>query len=355
VSAAGDVRLTRRYYACRHCGQTATPLDEWAGLEKGHLTIGAQQMAALAATGWSFDQASANLFHLCGVRISDQTIRRAALREGVKVQRWQRQAPEAIAHLQQAAGVREFLADGAMVNTREGWRELRLSIFSKRPPGEPRDPTSFTGLENRHLPKPTATVVLARQAGSERQGDLWQETSERLGWGDGLGVSVIADGAAWIAAQVQRVFPRAQRVVDVYHVSGHLHDCGEALHPKDHDAARPWARDRLTELVQHGPEVLLWTLDQQRSRSAEPEQEAALAALMDYLQPHIEAMPYGQRLKGGLPIGSGQVEGACKTIIGRRLKLNSARWKSNHTEPMAALCSLIHTNQWDTYWSNRAA
>jgi hypothetical protein len=355
VSAVGDVRMRRRYYACRSCGETAVPLDAWAGVEKGHLTTGAKRMATLAATSWSFDQASENLLRLCGVRISDQTIRRVALHEGVKAKAWQERSPDAAAALHQAEGVREFLTDGTMVNTREGWQEMRLSVFSKREPGESTDPQTFTELRDRHLPRPTASLALANKLSSERMGDLWQRMFTRLGWGDGLGVSVIADGAGWIATQTQRTLPRAQRVVDVYHVSQHLHECGQTLHEGDREAGAKWARRTLADLVRDGPIISLRNLERQHARCANPAHEKALGALLTYLRPHTEALRYGERLRGGLPIGSGQVEGACKTIVGRRLKLNSARWTPENTEPIAALCGLVYTDAWDTYWSKRAA
>ena len=61
---------------------------------------------------------------------------------------------------------------------------------------------------------------------------------------------------------------------------------------------------------------------------------------------------YADRLERGLPIGSGQVEGACKTVVGRRLKLNSARWHPERAEHIAALTCLQYGNLWEAYWEN---
>jgi hypothetical protein len=48
-------------------------------------------------------------------------------------------------------------------------------------------------------------------------------------------------------------------------------------------------------------------------------------------------------------IGSGMVGGACKTAIGRRLKLTAARWRVKRLEWMAALCCLHYGAQYDAY------
>jgi len=39
----------------------------------------------------------------------------------------------------------------------------------------------------------------------------------------------------------------------------------------------------------------------------------------------VDGLWYRDRLQAGLPIGSGLIEGGCKTIVGQRLKKNSPR------------------------------
>jgi hypothetical protein len=43
------------------------------------------------------------------------------------------------------------------------------------------------------------------------------------------------------------------------------------------------------------------------------------------------------------------VEGACKQVIGRRLKQTGARWKVRRADRMASLCGLIYSDLWETY------
>lgn len=355
MTTVGRVELKRRYHACRHCKATHVPFDDWAGLEKGRLSEGARRMACLAATGWSFDQASKNLWELTGLDVSDQTIRRVAEAEGVKAHEWVERSPLAVSAVNAAPGNAEFLTDGAIVNTREGWQEVRLSVASKRAAGAPSDPAEFTGLQRRDLPKPAARLVLVSKLDSDGMGELWSRLSTRLGWGRGEGLSVISDGAKWIAARAGEAWPKAERVIDVFHVSQHLHQCAQVLHGEGTDEAREWAVEHLAELVQQGPMVLLWKLEREVAAQQHRGPREAIEGLLGYLRPHQEALRYGDRLRRGLPIGSGQVEGACKTVVGRRLKLNSARWSPRNIEPIASLCGLHYSNLWDTYWSTRAA
>jgi hypothetical protein len=66
-------------------------------------------------------------------------------------------------------------------------------------------------------------------------------------------------------------------------------------------------------------------------------------------------MWYKQRLADGRPIGSGLIEGANKTIVSNRLKVNSARGTPEHAEDVAALRCLDYSGLWPNFWQEKAA
>jgi len=63
----------------------------------------------------------------------------------------------------------------------------------------------------------------------------------------------------------------------------------------------------------------------------------------------------GKRLQQGLPIGSGLIEGAGKTTLARRLKINSARWRVRRAERMGAIRCLQYSGMWEAYWESKQA
>ncbi len=77
-----------------------------------------------------------------------------------------------------------------------------------------------------------------------------------------------------------------------------------------------------------------------------------LDSLRNYLSPHADHLHYVERLREGRNIGSGQVEGACKNLIGRCMKANAARWRVARVARMAGLCSLAYSDQWDPNWQS---
>ncbi len=85
--------------------------------------------------------------------------------------------------------------------------------------------------------------------------------------------------------------------------------------------------------------------------AGEPGEDSGLAT---YLGPRVDHTPYRQRLAEGRLIGSGMVEGACKTAVVRRLKQTGARWTVRRLERMAALCCLHYGDQFEAYWKKTA-
>gem|GEM_PF-5944210 len=56
-----------------------------------------------------------------------------------------------------------------------------------------------------------------------------------------------------------------------------------------------------------------------------------------------------------LPIGSGQVESAHRTILQKRLKIPGAWWRLERAEEMAQLRALRANNRWHELWQQEAA
>lgn len=350
----GDVTAPRRYHYCGHCRQAVVPLDDWAGLDATHLTPRGRRLIVLAGSDHSFDKASDRLQRMCGVRVSDQTVRRACQSAGQQAKAYLEQSPQAAAAVREATGQAECSLDGAKVNTTEGWREIRAVLICKRPPGKPAD---LKHWDDRILPEPTASWSWAGIADAQRTGEQLRSMADRLQLGRGERVSALADGAAWIWNQFKQHLPDHEGVLDVYHLLEHLHAAGRALHGEGEPAQR-WAEQQRAALFRLGPRryllqhLLPLAKNQRREQPASPAAEA-LRALLTYLWPHRGRLGYRDRLRRGLPIGSGQIEGVCKNTLNARLRKNNPRWRVENADRMAALACLHHSQLWDRFWTDQ--
>jgi hypothetical protein len=343
------MEIARRYYHCQDCGGVS-PWDAWAGLDKRSLTREARRMATLAGMSWSFDKAQRHLWEFCHLRISDDTIERVCQEEGIKVNKWMAQSPQPVQRFTQASGQVEFSTDGLKINTVDGWREMRISVWAKREACRPCNPQQW---DQRVLNEPGARLATCAIARSNVIGSQWQRFTRLLGL-EQTAMSVLADGAKWIWKEsAKRFSSQCQWCLDIFHNSEHLHGCGKALFGEGPQAAA-WAEAKRMELLTHNGPAVIEGLKRERLTLA-AEKQPALEGLLGYLEENRDSMWYRQRLEQGLPIGSGLIEGACKNTLGARLKANSARWRVRRVQRVGALRCLDYSDQWDAYWLATAA
>jgi hypothetical protein len=97
----------------------------------------------------------------------------------------------------------------------------------------------------------------------------------------------------------------------------------QLIFPLDHGrlSFRQVARERLVAQAQQTPETC-----------------AAQAALR-YLERRLDQMDYFDFKTKGYPIGSGQIEGANKSVIGARMKCGGMRWSKQGINRMAVMRS----------------
>ena len=315
---------------------------------RGLVSPQARRLLCLAGASWSFDSSAKFLKEFCGFSVSDNTVREVCQQEATGMANWQRDALEARVPFRQAGGDIEFSTDGTSVNTWEGWREMRLGIFSKRHRGESVTPKQW---DDRELPSPHVRVAFAAIEKSDRFGARWGRWTRRLGIHDTMQISVLADGATWIWEEVSVHFPGATGVLDIYHALEHIADVAKTVYGEETVRCQRWIESVRSALLSGG-----WPAARQRLRTAwqrtkKRSHRKLLQSLSRYLGKHPWHLGYAQRLAEGRSIGSGQVEGACKHMIGRRLKQTGARWRVRRVNRMANLCALMYSDHWDAYWA----
>lgn len=339
--------MSRGYFECAPCWQSGYLLDERIGVD-GRYSHNAQRLISLAAASWSYDISSDRLAEFCGLKVSDTTIRKVAQEQGATANEWLRTVPEAVKEFRKEQGDIEFTTDGTCVNTTEGWREMKVGIFSKRDLGEAALPEEW---DSRTLPAPKVRIAFAAIEKSGDFGRRWKAWRKRLGLADTSAVTVLADGARWIWEEQGKHLRDADGVLDIFHVLEHIAATGKILHSET-APYQQWCKQARDILLKTGYDGIKEFV-QQDMTTLDGAQQAAVNGLLDYLAPHQHHLNYGERLAAGQSIGSGQIEGACKNLIGKRLKANAAKWRVRRVNRMAGLCSIMYTHHWNTYWQTK--
>ena len=69
-----------------------------------------------------------------------------------------------------------------------------------------------------------------------------------------------------------------------------------------------------------------------------------------YLYRNRTRMRYNEYLAQGLPIASGPVEGACKSLIKDRMERSGMRWSEGMAEAIVKLRAIYLSGDFDQYW-----
>jgi hypothetical protein len=135
------------------------------------------------------------------------------------------------------------------------------------------------------------------------------------------------------------------RLLDYYHVVEKLSPAAKVLFDAQADKnLKRWklrlinsdgaAKGILRELIESGMEHV-------RADGEHPVHEA-----ITYLRNNLDKMKYASARARGLPIGSGNVEATCKTLVGLRMKRCGARWKIDTGEHIVQLRALALSDRW---------
>ena len=321
LSSVGAIRLSGTYWYCRDCGGQHA-LD---ALAEGSATGMMKEMLCLLGTAMnSFGKADLAARKLLGARVSESTIRRLCEAEGRRVQ-----VPPPEVPADRPVDVTGS-CDGTMVNTwQDGWRELKAYQFRFEDQTYGR---AYLESSDRFVPR-IRQAALAMRAGR----------AKRVFW--------VADAAAWIEKGLAVQWPAALQIVDYWHACQHVHEAARGLFGEGTSKAKSWGERYSKELRAYGG----WTLwnSLRRVRYKDRDRQAALEALLGYLERNADRMDYPTYERAGWPISSGPMESYCKQL-GQRLKGPGMRWSLENVAPMATLVSLWANGDWDRHWNNAA-
>jgi hypothetical protein len=206
-----------------------------------------------------------------------------------------------------------IFADGVMIHTDGEWHEARVGTVRSQMPEGGRKKSS-----------------IARLCNLEEFGlDLWRK-AHQMGYGEASLSAFIADGSHWLWNLAEGRFGRAVQILDFWHVCEHVGECGKVFFGEGTEASRKWSLEVCGTLRAGCVEEALKEIEGLRARS--PAKRKAKHELVTYLHNNRTRMNYPYYEKLGLPVGSGEVEAQCKTLVQARCKQAGMRWSRRGAE-----------------------
>jgi len=161
--------------------------------------------------------------------------------------------------------------------------------------------------------------------------------------------------AIWKYRSESELFSTFEPLVDCCHTLEHLSLAAEALFGKGAKEAQRWFERYTAVLIEQddGARRVLRSMDYYgTTRSLTPSQRQALNQQRTFFVNNAPMMTYADFRRRGLPIGSGPVEAACKTLIKQRLCRSGMRWSPQGGQAILDPRSYIKSGRWDAMWKH---
>jgi len=165
---------------------------------------------------------------------------------------------------------------------------------------------------------------------------LKKAVDQRLPHGNKL--ICILDGERSLWNLVNKYFPAAFFVPDIFHVLEHLGKAALCFDDENSLQARQFVTERVKMLLEGRAGRLIGGLKQLVTRQElSNSKKYALSQVIGYLERNPKHMRCEICLANGYPIGSGVIEGACRSLINDRLEHTGMRWTLRGDESMIHL------------------
>lgn len=368
-SLLGPILLKRRYYyhpakPPGTCGRS--PLDAAIGL-MGQCTPGLAKIATRATAQCSYEEASADLAALAGIKLGARRLQRltqsvgAALRETLK--RLPLPAPDP-AHPPAAIPVLYVLGDGTGIPMNKA---SLCGVKGRSPEGTARTrevklggvcTQTITDEEGRPVRDEDSTTWIAGFEQAVDFGLRLRDEAVRRGAARALRTVFLADGAVWLWEVARVNFPEALQILDFWHASEYLAAMARLVEVPNSEAFRERYAGWRGELAASRLDTILC---EARSAAALVLTEGTPAAVemakhLAYLENNRTRMDYAAYRAEGLSIGSGVVEAGCKTVVGRRFKCSGMFWSEPGARNLLHIrAALLSQSRFDDFWAARAA
>ena len=341
LTAAGAVSVTRTLYRTRRGERAVAALERKVGIVQGYWTpLAARQGAMLVShlTPRDAEEVLATLGHMQPSKSSLDRLPKALSA------RWEAQRETF------ETTVRE-----ATVEVPDAARAVVVSLERGDGADARRIPRGglCDGVAGRWRRGTAAQRAHGPDAGVE-QGDA-EDDGGRRGRGGARKAPGPHGGQARHGAKdnwtfLTRALPAGVELIDFYHAVEHLKDAFDTAHGTDSPKAAAQFK-KYRHLLRHEPDgvnSVIRALLYLRSKSPGNER---IAQVLGYFRGNRHRMGYADAKAQGLPIGSGVVEAACKTLVTERLKRSGMRWGPGGGQAILTLRSLVQSRRFDYAWS----
>jgi hypothetical protein len=361
MTAAGPVKVLRhRYRAVGTRGHSECPLEWRAGIVEGFFTPLAARMGLWVVTHLTPQEGEQLFQELGGMSPSRSSLDRLpkAISQKWETERmqWEQQVREQEIPVV-AAAVLAVSLDGVMAPMKDAPPQAKCEPRPEQGKST-RGPTGYREVGCGTLSHYDATgerlhtVRHARMPEPKKRtlkGQLVAEVERALARQPQLRLVKVADGAHDNWEFLAKELPPGEEVVDFYHAAEHLRRAFGHVYGEQSLKAQASFKEYRHVLLKadDGVDKVIRTLAYHHGRKRRCK---ALKQELAYFRRNRKRMDYARLRAQNLPIGSGVVEAACKTLVTQRMKRSGQRWSTDGGQAILTFRALAQSERFDAAW-----
>ncbi|MCK5371038.1 MAG: ISKra4 family transposase [Cyclobacteriaceae bacterium] len=339
----GDVTLKRAYYSNPEEDKGIFPTEESYPCFKDKFLPDVKKMACLVSSIDPYNISSMILKKIGGIFISASSLEQITRNIGSELGNKEDidcQNPdfndEDKNDNKKKGQVLAVSADGAMINTKDGWKEVKSGAV-------------YEISNDRNKTYAIKKSYVSRIENCESFGTRIAREAHRRGINNAGTVVCIGDGARWIWDQFNLHFPGSVEIIDWYHATEHLWKITELLFKdKALQIAREWEKKQEDKLYNCKVSDIIKSVKKKLlMMKTESKNYKDLKSQLGYFEQNKERMQYRIFKEKGYPIGSGVIEGVCKNLVQIRMKRAGMRWTKLGAHAVLQLRCFLLSNRWN--------
>ncbi len=366
-AGCGDVAVERHIYVPRGVdGRRAVcPLEMRAGIVEGAWTPRAARIMTMSVALTTPAEASLLLGEIGGLNPSTSSLDRLPKAMSEK---WEPKRVEFEAELRSAepmprhAVTMVISLDGVLAPMKDTGRSQIRATEGKQPKGPAGyrevgcgTVSLYDGLGERLETKRFARMPEANKVALKKQ--LVEEAKSNMSAEPGLTTVFVSDGAPdnWALVEQLKIelgIVDIHEVLDVFHVLERIKKALDTYHGEGSAKSKGSFEELRARLLENhnGVTQVLRALRYRRDRCT-GNKRTIIDQQVTYLQNHSHLMQYAFLSEENLPIGSGVVEAACKTLVTQRMKRSGMSWRQKGGQAVLTFRALIQRDRWDHAWA----
>jgi len=361
LCGAGEIRVPRSIYrSSRGERETICPMELCAGVVEGYWTPRAALLCAWSVAHLTPSESEQLFSRLGGMRPSRSSLDRLPKHLS---ERWERQREDFEEKLRveetipsEAVSVAVSL-DGVKTPMRNGERKQKRESAkakgkqTKGPAGYQDACCGTVSLYDKEGER-LATWRMARMP--EKNNETLKQTlkcevDSILTARSDLRLVKLADGARGNWTFLTNELPEGDESIDFFHAAEHLHSALISAYNETH----PKCKSQFEKLrlilrdEQGGVDKVIHALIYLRNKHP---RRKPLQTELKYFRNNRHRMQYAELQARNLPIGSGVVEAACKTLVTQRMKRSGMRWCHKGGQAILTLRAAAQSDRFDRTW-----